>query len=272
MDTDSVGFIRVELLGYDMRVVREHIHLEHDGKLLLVDPSGSGPVIPEKGRTSWMGEGFLIRLSTPEEAAELGIEWTLKRVNEFKLGKLSHRVIHATPKICWPEHWAWKDSVISDSAVDPVARESVYRTLHRVVSKVIISNPVGEILMAKVSRGFFTGNWTLPGGFVDYDEHPREAAEREALEELGIVISVPDPKGESREATLGDDESLVQTAIFNNEGINWVSFTYRCQSDIGAEEIIPKDDEIEEARWFSREEALDRAVSIFDIEAIQRTN
>ena len=58
MDTDSVGFIRVELLGYDMRVVREHIHLEHDGKLLLVDPSGSGPVIPEKGRTSWMGEGL----------------------------------------------------------------------------------------------------------------------------------------------------------------------------------------------------------------------
>ena len=94
----------------------------------------------------------------------------------------------------------------------------------------------------------------------------------EALEELGIVISIPDPKGETREATPGDDGGIVQTAIFNNEGINWVSFTYRCQSDIGAEKIIPKDDEIEEARWFSREEALYRAVSIFDIEAIQRTN
>mgnify|MGYP006110097205 FL=1 len=252
--------------------VSEHIHLEHDGKLLLVDPSGSGPVIPESGRTSWEGEEFLIRLPTPQEAAAMGIEWNQKRVNEFKLGKFSHRVIHATPKIGWPEHWAWKDSVISDSAVDPVARESVYRTLHRVVSKVIITNPLGEILMVKVSRGFFTGCWTLPGGFVDYDEHPREAAEREALEELGIVISIPDPKGETREATPGDDGSIVQTAIFNNEGINWVSFTYRCQTDIGAEEIIPKDDEIEEARWFSREEALYRAVSIFDIEAIQRTN
>ncbi len=252
--------------------VREHIHLEHDGKLLLVDLSGNGPVKPERGRTSWEGEGFLIRLPTPQEAAAMGIEWTQKRVNEFKLGKLRHRVIHATPKICWPEHWAWKDYVISDSAVDAVARESVYRTLHRVVSKVIVSNPLGEILMTKASRGYFTGCWTLPGGFVDYGEHPREVAEREALEELGIVISVPDPKGETRQATPGDDGSIVQTAIFNNKGINWVSFTYRCQADIGAEEIIPKDDEIEEARWFSREEALDRAVSIFDAEAIERTN
>jgi len=252
--------------------VSEHIHLEHDGKLLLVDTSGDGPVIPVKGRTSWKGEKFLIRLPTPQEARAMGIKWNQKRVNEFRLGKLSHRVIHATPKIGWPEHWAWKDSVISDSAVDPVARESVYRTLHRVVSKVIITNPLGEILMTKVSRGFFTGCWTLPGGFVDYDEHPREAAEREVLEELGIVISVPDPKGETREATPGDDGNIVQTAIFDNEGINWVSFTYQCQSDIGAEEIIPKEDEIEEARWFSKEVALDRAVSIFDIEAIQRIN
>ena len=32
----------------------------------------------------------------------------------------------------------------------------------------------------------------------------------------------------------------------------------------------PMDDEIEEARWFSKEEALKNAVSIFDIEAIMR--
>ncbi len=251
---------------------RQHMYLEHDGKLLLVDISGKGPVKPERGRASWKGSGFLIRLPTPREAAALGIEWNERRVNEFRLGGLNHRILYATPKIDWPEHWAWKDSVISDSAVDPVARESVYRTLHRVVSKVIVTNTRGEILMTKVARGFFTGCWTLPGGFVDYDEHPREAAEREALEELGITISVPDPKGESGATTPGDDGSIIQTAIFNDEGICWVSFTYRCQADISAEEIVPKDGEIEEAKWFSRDEALGRAVSLFDIEAIQRLN
>jgi len=248
----------------------EHIHLEHDGKLLLVDINGNGPAIPKKGRTEWNGGAFTIRLPTPDEAKTMGLRWKERRVNKFRLGVHDHTVIVATPDITWPEHWAWKDAVISDSAVDPVARESVYRTLHRVVSKVVITNPEGMILMAKVTRGFFTGCWTLPGGFVDYGEHPRRGAEREALEELGIVISIADPKGESGEPVSGDDGALIQEAIFQQDGINWISFTYRCSADIPAEEIVPKDDEIEEARWFSPNEALNIAVSLFDIEAIQR--
>ncbi|GIT41897.1 MAG: hypothetical protein Ct9H300mP10_09070 [Methanobacteriota archaeon] len=248
----------------------EHVHLEHDGKLLLVDMSGDGPAIPKMGRADWDGAGFLIRLPTPEEAEAMGLKWRQRRVNRFRLGKHDHSVIVATPDINWPEHWAWKDAVISDSAVDPVARESVYRTLHRVVSKVVITNPEGMILMAKVTRGFFTGCWTLPGGFVDYGEHPRKGAEREALEELGINISIADPKGESGEPVEGDDGALVQEAIFQQDGINWISFTYRCQADVAAEDIVPKDDEIEEARWFTKEEALSNAVSLFDIEAILR--
>jgi len=63
---------------------------------------------------------------------------------------------------------------------------------------------------------------------------------------------------------------LIQEAIFRQEGIDWLSFTYRCEADIPAEDIVPKDDEIEEARWFTLEEALGNAVSLFDIEAILR--
>ena len=233
--------------GQAMERQCEHVHLEHDGKLLLVDMDGNGPGIPRKGRTEWEGGEFLLRLPTPDEARTMGLTWKERR-----------------------EHWAWKDAVISDSAVDPVARESVYRTLHRVVSKVAITNPEGRILMVKVTRGFFTGCWTLPGGFVDYAEHPRKGAEREALEELGINISIADPKGESGDAVAGDDGALIQEAIFQQDGINWISFTYRCHADIRAEDIVPKDDEIEEARWFTRKEALSNAVSLFDIEAIVR--
>ena len=137
----------------------EHIHLEHDGKLLLVDMQGKGPAIPRKGRTEWEGGDFLIRLPSPSEATDMGISWKERRVNRFRLGQDDHVVTVATPDVPWPGHWAWKDAVISDSAVDPVARESVYRTLHRVVSKVVITNSNDEILMAKVSRGFFTGCW-----------------------------------------------------------------------------------------------------------------
>ena len=248
----------------------EHIHLEHDGKLLLVDIEGNGPAIPKKGRTDWEDQGFMIRLPTPSEATAMGLTWKERRTNRFRLGQDDHVVTVATPDIPWPEHWAWKDAVISDSAVDPVARESVYRTLHRVVSKVVITNSNDEILMAKVTRGFFTGCWTLPGGFVDYAEHPRKGAEREALEELGINISIPDPKGESGGMSEGDDGAVIQQAIFQQDGINWLSFTYRCNADIPTEKIVPKDDEIEEARWFSKDEAMRNAVSLFDIEAIRR--
>ena len=248
----------------------DYIHLEHDGKLLLVNNDGEGPAIPQLGRTNWKGDDFLIRLPTPDEATKMGIKWEVKRKNNLVLGETEKKIIIAIPKIKWPENWAWKDSVISDSAVDPVARESVYRTIHRVVSKVIIRNKKKMILMAKVNRGFFTGCWTLPGGFVDYGEHPRTGAVREALEELGINILIPDKFGESGEVIEGNDGLIIQENIFTSEGINWLSFTYRCELDIPIQEIIPKDDEIEEAKWFTIDDALRNAVSIFDRDAILR--
>ena len=231
-DSRLLGICFSDLMSVDRKC--ENIHLEHDGKLLVVDNEGNGPEIPKKGRADWGEEGFMIRLPTPSEATAMGLTWKERRINRFRLGQHDHVVTVATPDVPWPEHWAWKDAVISDSAVDPVARESVYRTLHRVVSKVVITNSNDEILMAKVTRGFFTGCWTLPGGFVHYAEHPRKGAEREALEELGINISIADPKGESGDISEGDDGAVIQQAIFQQDGINWLSFTYHGKADIPA--------------------------------------
>ena len=57
----------------------EHIHLEHDGKLLLVDMNGNGPAIPKMGRGNWDGEGFLISLPPPEEAEAMASQRRLGR-------------------------------------------------------------------------------------------------------------------------------------------------------------------------------------------------
>jgi len=253
---------------WDENVDNQFLHLEHDGKLLLVDLDGNGPAIPKMGR-SLSEDGIIIRLPTPEEVSTMGISWKLRRVNRIRLDSKDYIVNYGIPEIPWPENWAWKDSTISDSAVDPLARESVYRTIHRVVSKVAIINSKGEVLMAKVSRGFFTGCWTLPGGFVDYGEHPREAAVREALEELGVPIEIHNPSNSLDKRNDGADGAIVHAKIFNDEGINWVSFTYKCNADFEGQDICPKDDEIEEARWFTKEEALSVAVSEFDIDAIK---
>ena len=248
----------------------KHVYLESDGKLLLVYGDGSGPAIPRMGRVNLDPSSELIRLPTEEEIEGFGIPWEEIRTNRFRLAQEEHVVTHGKPLIDWPGEWAWKDSVISDNSVDPVARESVYRTIHRVVSKVLILNSKREVLMAKVSRGFFTGCWTLPGGFVDYGEHPREAAIREAKEELGIDIAIEDPKGETGESFGDDDGAYIREEIFTDDGINWISFTYKCHADFEYEEITPKQDEIEEAMWFSISDAIDKAVSIFDIEALNR--
>jgi ADP-ribose pyrophosphatase YjhB (NUDIX family) len=48
-----------------------------------------------------------------------------------------------------------------------------------------------SILLTRISpRGHHTGSWTLPGGGVDHGESPREALEREIVEECGVAGTV----------------------------------------------------------------------------------
>jgi len=229
------------------------IYLEHDGKVLLVDLDGNGPQDAVMGR-----EGKVtLRLPTVDEVENMGIRWTERRINRIQFDGVTHEVIYALPEIEWPEHWTWKDKLVSDGCVHPLARECVYRSMHRVVAKVILINSQNEIAMAKVKRGFFSGHWTLPGGFVDYAEHPVEGAVREVKEELGVSVEI-------------DEKDIVQIAerIFTSEGIQFLSFTYKCYIE-GDVQFNPKADEIEEARWFPMQQALANAASLFDVEALR---
>ena len=145
------------------------VHLEHDGKVLLVDQSGNGPIIPVKGRIE---VGEFLRFPTVEEIEKLGISWEQKRETHIEFDEVQYVVIKGYPNLSWPKNWSWKDDLISDNSVHPVAREAIYRSIHRLVSKVVVRNSNGEILLAKVSRGHFAGHWTLPGGYMEHDEHP----------------------------------------------------------------------------------------------------
>ena len=229
------------------------IYLEHDGKVLLVDFDGNGPQDAVMGRE---GE-VTLRLPTVDEVETMGIQWSERRINRIQFDSETHEVIYALPEIEWPEHWTWKDKLVSDGCVHPLARECVYRSMHRVVAKVILINSQNEIAMAKVKRGFFSGHWTLPGGFVDYAEHPVEGAVREVKEELGVSVEI-------------DEKDIVQIAerIFTSEGVQFLSFTYKCHIE-GDVQFNPKADEIEEARWFSMQQVLANAASLFDVEALR---
>jgi len=52
----------------------------------------------------------------------------------------------------------------------------------------IIKNDQQEILLFK--HTYRSHAWSLPGGYLESGEHPRESLEREIKEESGLVVSV----------------------------------------------------------------------------------
>jgi ADP-ribose pyrophosphatase YjhB (NUDIX family) len=47
-----------------------------------------------------------------------------------------------------------------------------------------------QVLLVRRANDPFKGYWTLPAGFIDAGEDPREAARRECQEETGLVVEV----------------------------------------------------------------------------------
>ena len=187
----------------------------------------------------------------------MGIEFEEKYLLCLRYSGAEFNVVKAYPKIAWPHDWAWKDACAADNAVHPVARDAIYRSIHRLVSKVMVCNESGHVLMAKVERGHFRGFWTLPGGYMDHDEHPAVGCVRETLEELGLTI------------VLDDIEPVITQNIFNDEGISFVSFTYRSTWSGDLDELTLQTEEISEAAWFTPQDAFNQAVSHFDREALR---
>lgn len=232
----------------------EVVYLEHDGKVLLVDDSGKGPQPCVMGRKEPIAT---LRFPTQAELHQMEIPWEEERVTNIRLEQSEIKVLHGLPNIDWPSHWTWKDEVISDNAVHPVVREAIYRSIHRLVSKIIIQNDDDEVLMAKVERGFFKGYWTLPGGYMNHSEEPSQGCVREAFEELGIELEVDHRK------------PIITQRSFHRDGISFMSFTYFSKWNGKLSELKLKQGEIAEAKWFPLDEALSNAVSEFDHIAIE---
>jgi 8-oxo-dGTP diphosphatase len=60
------------------------------------------------------------------------------------------------------------------------------------VAVAILLEEDGRILLVRRANEPFRRLWTLPAGFVNADEDPARAAERECLEETGLNVQVTD--------------------------------------------------------------------------------
>ena len=92
---------------------------------------------------------------------------------------------------------------------------------------------------------------------MDHDEHPTTGCVRETVEELGLIV------------VLDDVEPVITQRIFNDEGVSFVSFTYRSTWNGNLEELTLQTEEISEAAWFTPEDAFHQAVSYFDRQALR---
>lgn len=85
-------------------------------------------------------------------------------------------MINPLPK---PEPVSEPDSRQGATAIPAMARP-------RVAAGLLIRDPDGRILMVKPT---YKDGWDIPGGYVESDESPTQAAAREVREELGLTIA-----------------------------------------------------------------------------------
>ena len=139
-----------------------------------------------------------------------------------------------------PEEWMDKERAVSSDSVTPLARAAVLQSMHRLVTNAVILDGEGRVLMARANRGVAAGWWNLPGGFVEWDEHPEACVKRELAEELGVEpVSV--------------SLLLVSAHKFERSAYFMVCFVYLVA--LKSNLLRLDRSELDEAAWMPQEEA-----------------
>lgn len=105
------------------------------------------------------------------------------------------------------------------------------------VAAAVLVEQDGRVLLVRRANQPFRGLWTLPAGFVDADEDPARAAERECLEETGLTVRV----------------TRVLDVIAGREHPRGADFVIIYAAEVESGDLLAADD-ADAAGWFARSE------------------
>jgi ADP-ribose pyrophosphatase YjhB (NUDIX family) len=121
----------------------------------------------------------------------------------------------------------------------------------RIAAYLIAVGDLG-ILLARIAPGYpHAGSWTLPGGGVEWGEHPDDALRREVYEEAGLRLA---------DARLLAVDSRVLAAEGRHAGLHAIRLLYTAEVD-GEPHVTEHDGSVDAAQWIELED-LDRTPTV----------
>jgi 8-oxo-dGTP diphosphatase len=128
----------------------------------------------------------------------------------------------------------------------------------RVGGYALCTDEAGRILLARLSAiEVDVGAWTLPGGGIEFGEHPDDAVIRELEEETGLV-------GEIDELAGLFSHVYRRSPAAGGADLHFLGILYRCRV-IGGALRDELDGTTDTARWFTREELGAPGVRLVEI-------
>lgn len=211
-------------------MVNTYYYVEKDGRVFLTKKDGVF-TFP----TSESEMHFPIKIKTEMPFSDFKVFYCEPELKEF------------------PYEWMLKDDVVLMENVDSIVKRSITKSYPRVVADAIIIKD-GKVLMVKNSRGYMKGTWSIPGGFLTYDESPEEAVKREVKEETGYDIKVK-------------ELFRIYKKTFSGSELYVIAIIYLCE--ISGGKLSFDKTEIADVRFMDLKEAIRKTGGYFSKKALE---
>jgi len=123
--------------------------------------------------------------------------------------------------------------------------------INQFVTSGLVFNSKGEILLVDHKK---LKQWIGPGGHIDEGELPTDSVLREIHEETGIRVSLISNKKGIVDTELDLPFTIKLDFIDSDRPHNHINLVFLCKAV--NDDLKPQLDEINDARWFTLEEAL----------------